>query len=434
MLKRKIYNKLLAWKGKKDNKGCLLLKGARQVGKSFIVDYFAKENYQSYIKINFIETPKLKEIFNGELTSSEILKRISLSLADIKFIKGSTLIFLDEIQECKEARTALKFLANNDDFDVIASGSLLGISYKEVSSIPVGYETHLMMYPLDFEEFLWGVGYDKQAILNLKSFFDNKEIIPQVIHENMLKLIREYIAVGGMPAVVNTYLASKIFSEVHNEQQKILDSYFDDISKYASTTEKPKVKNCYLAIPKELAKENKKFKFSTVEKKATARKYKNSIEWLRDSNLVNLCYNVSTPSFPLNAYEKLDMYKIYLNDIGLLIAMYGFEMKKAIVDDTLEGPIKGGIYENLLSCMLIQLGYKLYYFRNDNGSTEIEFLISKETKIIPIEVKAKKGRTLSLDKILSLNEIPYGYKFSANNIGIIDKKITMPVYMAMFLK
>ena len=434
MLKRKIYNKLLAWKGKKDNKGCLLLKGARQVGKSFIVDYFAKENYQSYIKINFIETPKLKEIFNGELTSSEILKRISLSLADIKFIKGSTLIFLDEIQECKEARTALKFLANNDDFDVIASGSLLGISYKEVSSIPVGYETHLMMYPLDFEEFLWGVGYDKQAILNLKSFFDNKEIIPQVIHENMLKLIREYIAVGGMPAVVNTYLASKNFSEVHNEQQKILDSYFDDISKYASTTEKPKVKNCYLAIPKELAKENKKFKFSTVEKKATARKYKNSIEGLRDSNLVNLCYNVSTPSFPLNAYEKLDMYKIYLNDIGLLIAMYGFEMKKAIVDDTLEGAIKGGIYENLLSCMLIQLGYKLYYFRNDNGSTEIEFLISKETKIIPIEVKAKKGRTLSLDKILSLNEIPYGYKFSANNIGIIDKKITMPVYMAMFLK
>lgn len=434
MLKRKIYNKLLAWKGKKDNKGCLLLKGARQVGKSFIVDYFAKENYQSYIKINFIETPKLKEIFNGELTSSEILKRISLSLADIKFIKGSTLIFLDEIQECKEARTALKFLANNDDFDVIASSSLLGISYKEVSSIPVGYETHLMMYPLDFEEFLWGVGYDKQAILNLKSFFDNKEIIPQVIHENMLKLIREYIAVGGMPAVVNTYLASKIFSEVHNEQQKILDSYFDDISKYASTTEKPKVKNCYLAIPKELAKENKKFKFSTVEKKATARKYKNSIEWLRGSNLVNLCYNVSTLSFPLNAYEKLDMYKIYLNDIGLLIAMYGFEMKKAIVDDTLEGAIKGGIYENLLSCMLIQLGYKLYYFRNDNGSTEIEFLISKETKIIPIEVKAKKGRTLSLDKILSLNEIPYGYKFSANNIGIIDKKITMPVYMAMFLK
>ena len=434
MLKRKIYNKLLAWKGKKDNKGCLLLKGARQVGKSFIVDYFAKENYQSYIKINFIETPKLKEIFNGELTSSEILKRISLSLADIKFIKGSTLIFLDEIQECNEARTALKFLANNDDFDVIASGSLLGISYKEVSSIPVGYETHLMMYPLDFEEFLWGVGYDKQAILNLKSFFDNKEIIPQVIHENMLKLIREYIAVGGMPAVVNTYLASKNFSEVHNEQQKILDSYLDDISKYASTTEKPKVKNCYLAIPKELAKENKKFKFSTVEKKSTARKYKNSIEWLRDSNLVNLCYNVSTPSFPLNAYEKLDMYKIYLNDIGLLIAMYGFEMKKAIVDDTLEGAIKGGIYENLLSCMLIQLGYKLYYFRNDNGSTEIEFLISKETKIIPIEVKAKKGRTLSLDKILSLNEIPYGYKFSANNIGIIDKKIAMPVYMAMFLK
>ena len=327
----------------------------------------------------------------------------------------------------------MKFLAIDNRFDVIASGSLLGISYREVTSIPVGYETQMEMYSLDFEEYLWAIGYEKESIELLKGYFEKREKVPDAVHETMMKHLREYMTIGGMPAVVNRYLEGKHFGEVQEEQQKILDSYFDDISKYASKTEKPKVKNCYLSVPKQLAKENKKFQFSVVEKKATARKYENSIEWLRDANLVRLCYNVSTPEFPLNAYEREGQYKLYLSDIGLLVALYGFEMKKAIIDDELTGNAKGGIYENLISDMLTKRGYKLNYYRTDNGSVEVEFLISKDAKVIPIEVKANNGSTISLNEMLKRTEIPYGYKLISGNIGVNDKKIVMPLYMAMFL-
>lgn len=241
------------------------------------------------------------------------------------------------------------------------------------------------------------------------------------------------IVIGGMPAVVNSFMQNKHFGEVQKEQEKIINSYLDDISKYASNTEKPKVKNCYLSIPKQLAKENKKFQFSVVEKKATARKFENSIEWLRDSNMIRLCYKVSQVAFPLIAYEKEEQYKAYLSDIGLLVAMYGFEMKKAIIDDTLAGSTKGGIYENLIADMLTKRGYRLNYYRNTNGTVELEFLISREAAVLPIEVKANNGPTRSLDTLLELEAIPYGYKFTSTNVGTVEKKITMPLYMAMFL-
>ena len=248
-----------------------------------------------------------------------------------------------------------------------------------------------------------------------------------------MKHLREYIVVGGMPAVVNRFVAEKHFGMVQQEQERILDSYFDDISKYATNTEKPKVKNCYLSIPKQLAKENKKFQFSVVEKKATARKYENSIEWLRDANLVKLCYNVSTPEFPLAAYEKENFYKLYLSDIGLLVALYGFDMKKAIIDDTLGGNAKGGIYENLVADILVKSGHKLNYYCTDNGSIEVEFLISDKSKIVPIEVKSSNGSTHSLNELLKRKDIPYGYKLISGNMGVNDKKIVMPLYMAMFI-
>lgn len=432
MLKRKFYEKLLEWK-KNKNQSCLLVKGARQIGKTYIIDLFGKENYKSYIYINFIESQQAKDIFSGELTAEEIYKRMTLIYPDLKFIKNDTLFFLDEIQECPNARTALKFFALDNKYDIIASGSLLGISYREVISIPVGYETQVEMYSLDFEEYLWAIGYEENAIEILRGYFTRQEKIPEVIHTTMMKHLREYITIGGMPAVVNQYIATKHFGIVQQEQQKILDSYFDDISKYASKTEKPKVKNCYLSVPKQLAKENKKFQFSVVEKKATARKYENSIEWLRDANLVRLCYNVSTPEFPLTAYEKEDQYKLYFSDIGLLVALYGFDMKKAIIDDTLIGNAKGGIYENLIADMLTKRGYKLNYYRTESGSIEIEFLISKEAKIVPIEVKANNGSTISLNEMLKKTAVPYGYKLISGNIGVNDKKIVLPLYMAMFL-
>lgn len=432
MLKRKFYDKLIEWKNKKSHT-CLLVKGARQIGKTFIIDLFGRENYQSYIYINFIEMPQTKDIFNGELSAEEIYKRLTLVMPDVIYIENDTLIFLDEIQECPNARTALKFLALDGKFDVIASGSLLGISYKEVSSIPVGYEEPVEMYSLDFEEFLWAVGYDEEKISVLREYFDKKETVPESVHDKMMYLLREYIAIGGMPAVVNRFIETHHFGEVQTIQQMILDSYFDDISEYASNTEKPKVKNAYLSIPKQLAKENKKFQFSVVEKKATARKYENSVEWLRDASLVRMCYNVSTPDFPLTAYEKDNQYKLYTSDIGLLVAMYGFDMKKAVIDNTLKGNVKGGIYENLILDMMSKRGYKLNYYRTDNGSTEIEFLMTKDAQVIPIEVKAGNGSTISLNTLLEKEDIPYGYKLISGNVGVNGKKIVLPLYMAMFI-
>ncbi len=438
MLKRKFYNTLFEWKNSKHNDStykntCLLVKGARQIGKTFIINLFCKENYKSYTYINFVETPEAKKIFDDELSAEEIYKRISLFNSKFNLIKNNSVIFLDEIQECPNARTALKFLAQDESCDVIASGSLLGISYKDVSSIPVGYECQKEMFGLDFEEFLWALGYEQTSIEILKSFFEKKEKVDDVIHSKMMKILREYITVGGMPAVVNSFIEENNFGKVQQMQEMILNSYIDDILKYASTTEKPKVRNCYLSIPKQLAKENKKFQFSVVEKKATSRKFENSVEWLRDAAFVRLCYNILTPNFPLSAYQKDNQYKMYLSDTGLLTALYGFEIKNEIINDTLKGPVKGGIYENLIADMLIKRGYKLNYFRSENGSIEIEFLISNNAKIIPIEVKSNNGQTLSLNKILEDDDVPFGYKFISGNIGMNEKKISLPLYMAMFL-
>lgn len=432
MLKRKFYDRLLEWKERKNNT-CLLVRGARQIGKTYIIDVFGRENYKSYIYINFIEQPQAKDIFEGELSADEIYKRLTLVMPEVVYTENDTLIFLDEIQECPNARTALKFLALDGRYDVVASGSLLGIRYKKIVSIPVGYEEQVEMYSMDFEEFLWACGYDEQKILSLREYFDKKEKVPEAVHEKMMSLLREYIVVGGMPAVVSSFAETHHFGEVHKIQQMILDSYYDDISKYASNTEKPKVKNVYLSVPKQLARENKKFQFSVVEKKATARKYENSIEWLRDANLVRMCYNVSAPDFPLAAYEKENQYKLYISDIGLLSAMYGYDMKKAVIDNTLKGNVKGGIYENLVLDMLSKRGYKLNYYRTDNGSVEIEFLLTIDAQIIPVEVKAGNGSTISLNTLLEKDSIPYGYKLISGNTGVNDKKIVLPLYMAMFI-
>ncbi len=432
MLKRKFMQNLLDWKNNK-NTECLLIKGARQVGKTFIVDWFARECYTSYISINFEEIPRMREIFDGDLSSEEIIKKMSLLIPDMRIIEGETLIFLDEIQACPQARTALKFMAMDSRYDVIASGSLLGIRYKEVSSIPVGYETQVEMHSLDFEEFLWAIGFQEESIGYVREYFETLKRVPEAIHSAMIKYLREYMVVGGMPSVVNRFVKTNNFQEVQLEQQRILDSYLDDIAKYATTHEKPKARSCYLAIPKQLVKEYKKFQFSVVEKGSTARKYENSLEWLRDANLIRFCFNVSAPFFPLNAYEKSNQYKIYLNDVGLLVAMYGFDMKNAILDDGLKGSVKGGIYESLIADMLTKKGYDLHYFRNERNSQEIEFLLTKEAKVIPIEVKARNGSTLSLNEILKRSEIEKGIKFISGNVGVMGKKVTLPLYMAMFL-
>lgn len=432
MLKRKIYQTLLDWKNTKHNE-CLLIKGARQVGKSFIIREFGRKNYQSFIELNFYQHPEYISIFDGDLTPDEIYKRISLQLLGVKFIEGETLIFLDEIQHCPNARTAIKFLAQDNRYDVISSGSLLGLHYKEIVSIPVGYEKQIDMYALDFEEFLWAYGYDDIAIKNLKEYFLSKEKIPHAIHDKFQQIVREYLVVGGMPDVVNVFFETQNFQAVHQKQIDILREYEEDIKKYAKTTDRQKIKDCYYSIPRQLAKEYTKFQYSTVSPRSTAKKYENALEWLDDAGMIRCIYNVSTPQLPLRAYEKQNEFKVYATDIGLTTALFGFETQAALVQDILKGPAKGGIYENLIFDMLIKRGAGLHYIKKENSTQEIEFLMEQNCSIIPIEVKSKKGETHSLNEFLKEWNPPYSYKLTSTNIGEVENKITLPHYMAMFI-
>ena len=443
MLKRKMYNVLLAWKNEKKSENkreCLLIKGARQVGKTYLIREFAKNEYESFIEINFHEQKSLKIIFDGDKTAEEIYKRLTANIPGAKLIPGKTLIFLDEIQKCAGARTALKFLAEDGRFDIIASGSLLGLSYgkddddevEPVESIPVGYEKTVMMYSLDFEEFLWAYGYTDETIKYLKSFYESNEKIPSEIHEKFESLLREYLVVGGMPEVVASFAKFKDFTKVQEIQDKILSSYSDDISQHAKGVEKVKVRKCYDSIPRQLARENKKFKFSELEHKATARKYGDSVQWLRDANMAYMCYNTTTPMLPLKVYEKENEFKLYIADTGLLLAMFGFATKQALLNGNLKGFAKGGIYENFVAETLVKNGYALHYYKPGENS-ELEFIIEKDGEIIPIEVKAGNTATKSLDSFIKEFAPSIAIKLIGGNIGMVDSKLSIPHFLAMFI-
>lgn len=443
MLKRKIYDDLIEWKNIRRNeqiRKCLLIKGARQVGKSFIIKEFGKREYSSFLCIDFFRNPELKYVFEGNLTSEEILKRITASVRDFRLVPGDTLIFLDEIQRCGNARTAIKFLAEDMRFDVISSGSLMGLTYgedddKEVEvpdSVPVGYESQITMYSLDFEEFLWAYGYNETAISVLRSYFEAGETVPESIHNKYESLFREYMVVGGMPEVVADFAVNKDFNRVERIQKDIIAEYRDDIAKHAKGKEKQYVRMCYDAVPKQLAKELKKFQYSSVEKGQTRRKYGGSVQWLKDSEIVNACYNIREPYLPLMANAKEDQFKLYINDTGLLCCMYGYETKLAILNDTIRGNARGGIYENIISECLIKRGYTLYYYKPDSEH-EIEFLIEKDGEVIPVEVKAGNNPTPSLNSYIEDFSPSYAYKLIGGRNGTIGAKITLPHYFVMFI-
>lgn len=440
MIKRKMYKYLINWKQKKD-KSALIIKGARQVGKSYLVREFGRNEYESYIEINFLKNPLYKNIFKGDLSAEEIFKRLSAYIPNLKIIPFKTLLFLDEIQVCAEARTAVKFLVEDGSVDVISSGSLLGLSYledddknvTEPTSLPVGYEEQITMYSLDFEEFLWAKGYNDDAIAYLKDFYISNKEVPKELNDKYLELFREFMIVGGMPEVVQTFIDTNNFQEASKIQGKILADYRDDISKHAKGQEKIKVRQCYDSIPKQLAKEYKKFQYSVVEKGKTSKKYGGSIKWLCDSSLVNKCSNVNEAYIPLLAYEMDDQFKLYLNDTGLLLYLYGPETKLAILNNTLKGNAKGGIYENIISESLLKRGYKLYYYKTQNSSMEIEFVIEKNGEVIPIEVKAGNDSTPSLNSFINKYHPKVSYKFVNGNVGFLDGKKTLPHYMVMFI-
>lgn len=433
MLRRKIYDKLLAWKNNKGKKDAILLRGVRQCGKTYIVREFGKREYKNFIEINFIERPDMQAVFSGNLDVDNMVQQIKLSMPGCQFIPGETLLFLDEIQNVPNARTSLKFWTQDGRFDCIASGSLLGMDYKNEVSIPVGYEQQLIMRTLDFEEFIWALGAEVNLKEMLAPYVDGAKRVPEAMHNSLNKYLQEYMVVGGLPEVVDTYIATKDFYQVHLLQEKILRDYQDDIAKYALNQDKIKAKQCFLSIPRQLSKENHKFQYSVVEKKATARKFTSSLDWLHNAGLIDFAYNVNSPWFPLKAHVKEDQFRVYLCDIGLLVAMYGYQLKIALLSDALEGPAKGGIYESLVADILAKRGEELYYYKKEDSTLEIEFILERDCKLVPVEVKARKGSTRSLNELLKMDNIERGYKLTAQNTGVVEKKITLPLYMAAII-
>lgn len=433
MLRRKIYDKLLAWKNSAGKKDAVLLRGVRQCGKTYIVREFGKREYKNFIEINFIERPDMQAVFSGNLDVDSMVQQIKLSMPGCQFIPGETLLFLDEIQDAPNARTSLKFWTQDGRFDCIASGSLLGIDYKNEVSIPVGYEQQLIMRTLDFEEFIWALGVEVNLKELLAPYVDGAKRVPEAMHNSLNKYLQEYMVVGGLPEVVDTYIATNDFYQVHLLQEKILRDYQDDIAKYALNQDKIKAKQCFLSIPRQLSKENHKFQYSVVEKKATARKFTSSLDWLHNAGLIDFAYNVNSPWFPLKAYVKEDQFRVYLCDIGLLVAMYGYQLKIALLSDALEGPAKGGIYESLVADILAKRGEELYYYKKEDSTLEIEFILERDCKLVPVEVKARKGSTRSLNELLKMDNIERGYKLTAQNTGVVEKKVTLPLYMAAII-
>ncbi|MBQ1396757.1 MAG: ATP-binding protein [Eubacterium sp.] len=432
MLQRKMMRQLMEWKRSR-KKDCLLVHGVRQCGKTYLIREFGKAEYRNLIEINFIRQPDMADAFGGSLAVDDLIRNLTFIAPELRFVPGETLLFLDEIQECPNARTSLKFWAEDGRFDVIASGSLLGIQYRNITSIPVGYETQVKMYPLDFEEYLWAKGVSPEAVEGLRTYLDGEHKIPEAIHTAMLRYYREYMVTGGMPDVVNTLLETGDYREVQRMQDRLLADYRDDIAKYAENSVRIKAQACYASIPGQLTKDNHKFQYSAVERKGTARKFENSLEWLEAAGMVYRSRNLSLPAFPLRAYEKPDQFRLYLSDIGLFTAMFGFQMKAAILNDTLTGPAKGGIYESAVADLLAKKDRPLYYYKREDSTLEIEFFLEEDAAVVPLEVKANRGSTRSLNELLKDAAIGKGYKLTAQNTGRDGKKITLPMYLAMFL-
>lgn len=436
ILKRKIDQYLTDWKNKPDRKP-LIIKGARQVGKTRSIEWFAGQNYASVIEINFIEQKKYREIFNDGFEVDDILKNISLLNPEFKFIPSDTLFFFDELQACPNCATSLKFFKLDGRFDVICSGSLMGINYKEIESNSVGYKEDYEMHSMDFEEFLWARGYTDEFISDLYSHMLDIRPLSQLQMDTLLGLFRDYVIIGGMPEVVSTYVRNKNFSGTLDIQRQLLKDYEEDITKYAEGLDKAKVKAVYNHISTFLAKENKRFQITKIAKNARNRDYIGCIEWLSDAGVINVCYCLNQPELPLKGNYDPKMYKIYFKDTGLLIASLDEEAQEDLRANKNLGTYKGAIYENIVGDMLVKQGYQLFYYNSDKPALEMDFFIRDADSLIPVEVKANDGATASLNKLLKDDKYPdvkYGIKLGYKNIGFNGKFYTFPYFLSFLLR
>lgn len=436
MLERKIEEKLLEWKNQPDHNP-LIIKGCRQCGKTYSVLEFAKKYYENYIYINFYENPDYALAFEGALNVDHIIMILSALLggkADFK--KRKTVIILDEIQECPNARTAFKFFKLDGRFDVIGTGSLLGVKGygKEPLSVPVGYETVYDMYPLDFEEFLWAKSIGRDIIDYLRELLEKEEQVPLALHNTLRQIFLQYVVVGGMPNVVERFVETSNMALVLQLQQDIVRAYEDDMVKYADNKDKPLIRQCFQSIPKQLSKENKKFQYSTIKKGSTAKKFAGSLQWIEDAGIINRCYNLSNTELPLAGNSLEDVFKVYMQDTGLFVSMLEAGTQFDILQGNLLG-YKGAIFENVIADVFSKMGRKLYYFHKDSG-LEIDFVMRYKGKCTLVEVKATSGNTKSTRSILSNPEkyhVEQAIKLGDYNIGKSDNILTLPSYMAFLL-
>ena len=443
MLKRKIESVLAEWRNSESKKP-LVIKGIRQCGKTYIVRKFAEENYESVIYMNFILEPDKKTAFIGNIDVDTIILNLSALIPGSRFINGKTCIILDEIQECREARTALKSFQIDGRFDIIATGSLLGVrgygkSDKNAEngqdSIPVGYETVVEMYPLDFEEFLWANGMNDKVIDSVKSCFEKETAVPEGIHHVMMELLYRYVIVGGLPEVVNKFLETKNIELIYQVQRNLIAEYEEDMIKYADNADKARIRECFESIPKQLARENKKFQYSVVRKGGRSSQYIGSIQWLEDAGLVRRCYNTQITELPLEGNSIKDCFKLYTTDIGLLVAMLDYGTQADILRGNLLG-YKGAIFENLMADFLCKSGQKLYYFQKESG-LELDFLVRYKGECVVLEVKAKSGKAKSLKTVLknkNVYHVNHAIKLGKYNVGREEEVFTIPLYMGFLIK
>lgn len=437
MLIRKIEDKLKEWKAMA-NHNPLVIKGCRQCGKTWSVMDFAKKNYENVVYINFFENPAYTTIFEGSLVVDDIMMYISTFMgSNVKYEAGNTCIVLDELQECPKARTALKFFKMDGRYDVICTGSLLGIKgYREqTASIPVGYETEITMYPLDFEEFLWANGIPEAVIDRLSEHIVSATAVPEVLHNRLKELLLQYVVVGGMPAVVNEFISSRQMNIVLQMQRDIVNGYRDDMIKYASREDKSKIRECFDSIPKQLSKENKKFQYSLVKKGATSSRFSGSLQWIEDAGIIRRCYNLSITELPLDGNAVPEMFKVYMADIGLFVSMLEDGTQYDILRGSLLG-YKGAIFENLVADILGKMGRKLYYFHKDSG-LEVDFVIRYKGECTLLECKATSGNVKSAKTILAHPEkynVHHAIKLGDYNVGVQGQIMTLPLYMAFLLK
>lgn len=436
MLKRKIEQRLQEWK-RSPNRKPLLIKGCRQCGKTYSVLDFAKKNYKHVVYLNFFENPDYCSVFEGSLEIDNITMLLSALLgSEAVFEPGNTILVLDEVQECPDARTALKFFHLDGRYDVIGTGSLLGVrGYgKEPKSIPVGYETTIDMSPLDFEEFLWANGISEVVIDSLRKNIRAVTPVPEALHKKMRQLLLQYTVVGGMPDVVQTFVDTKRLDEVLNMQRDIVRSYEDDMIKYANQKDKSHILECFQSIPKQLSKENKKFQYSVVKKGSTASKYAGSLQWIEDAGIISRCYNLTATELPLDGNAQDNVFKVYMRDCGLFISM----LEDGTQFDVLQGNLaryKGAIFENLIADMFTKMGRKLYYFHKNSG-LEVDFVIRYKGACTLVEVKASSGNTKSTKTILAHPEkyhVNSAIKLGDYNVGRSGEILTLPLYMAFLL-